>query len=52
MNGKQTDPMTGKEMMTRETMKFTDANNHYMEMFDTHAGKEMKTMTIKFTRRK
>ena len=52
MAGKATDPMSGKEMSTRETMKFIDNDNQYMEMFDTHAGKEMRVMTIKFTRRK
>ncbi len=52
MAGKATDPMSGKEMATRETMKFIDNNNQYMEMFDTHAGKEMRVMTIKFTRKK
>lgn len=50
MKGMMTDPMTGNEMPVRETYKIIDDKNHYMEMFETRDGKEMKTMEIKFTK--
>jgi len=50
--GKMTDPMTGKITMIREVFKFVDDDTQTLEMFDTKEGKEMKTMAIKFTRKK
>lgn len=51
--GKQTDPMTGKDMMVRETFQIIDDNTQKMEMFMTPAGgKEYKSMEIVFTRKK
>lgn len=52
LKGKMVDPMSGKEKEVRETMKFIDDNNQYMEMFDNAGGKEYKSMEIKYTRKK
>ena len=51
LSGTATDPMTGKAMEVRETMKTIDDNTQFMEMFETRGGKERKTMEIKFTRK-
>jgi hypothetical protein len=51
LTGKSVDPTTGKEMDVRQTMKFIDDNNEFMEMYMTQDGKEFKTMEIKFTRK-
>lgn len=50
--GTSTDPATGKVMDVREVFKIVDDNNHLMEMYAMQNGKEMKTMEIKFTRKK
>ena len=50
MIGTETDPVTGKDIPVRETMKFPDDNNQVMEMFETRGGKEAKTMEINFKR--
>lgn len=53
--GKMTDPsQPGKECDVREVYTFTDENNHTLEMYGPNpkTGKEMKTMEIKFTRKK
>lgn len=50
MHGMETDPMTGKENAVRETLKIIDDKNHYMEMFHTMNGKEVKVMDIKLTK--
>ncbi|HCM34887.1 DUF1579 domain-containing protein [Chryseobacterium sp.] len=53
--GKMTDPsQPGKECVVREVYTFTDDNNHTLEMYGPNpkTGKEMKTMEIKFTRKK
>ncbi len=53
MNGKQTDPSTGKEMDVRETFKVIDDNTHKMEMYMKPAGgAEYKSMEITFKRKK
>jgi len=53
MKGTETDPMTGKDTEVREVMKIIDDNNQTMEMYGPGPdGKEMKTMEIKFTRKK
>lgn len=51
MAGSCVDPATGKEMQTRQTIKFIDDNNQQMEMFMTADGKEYKSMEIKMSRR-
>ena len=48
--GKQTDPLTGKDMDVREIFTMIDNNNQKLEMFATMNGQEFKTMEIKFTR--
>ncbi len=51
--GKQTDPMSGKDMDIRETFQIIDDNTQKIEMFMTPVGgKEFKTMEILFTRKK
>jgi hypothetical protein len=49
--GSGIDPMTGKEMKVRQTLKIVDDNTHMMEMFSYQDGKEFKTMEIKLTRK-
>lgn len=51
MKGKSTDPITGKQVMAREVMKFIDDKTQVMEMYETKEGKERKIMEIKFTRK-
>lgn len=48
--GKCVDPMSGGDMECRQVMKFIDDKTQMMEMYMTQAGKEMKTMEIKFTK--
>ncbi len=52
LKGKGIDPMTGKELSVRQVMKFIDNDRQEMEMYDNKAGKEVKTMEIKSTRKK
>jgi len=52
MKGTMVDPMTGKEMQYRQTMKFIDDNNQQMEMYMISDGKETKSMEITATRKK
>lgn len=52
MKGMMMDPMSGKEMAARQTLKFIDEKNQLMEMFSTQAdGKEFKNMEIKFSKK-
>lgn len=48
--GKSTDPMAGKAIDMRQVLTFMDDNNHKLEMFMMHEGKEFKSMEIIFTR--
>ncbi|QPH38416.1 DUF1579 domain-containing protein [Pedobacter endophyticus] len=50
--GKMYDPSVGKEIDVKEITKFIDEDNQLMEMFHTKNGKDVKTMAIKFTRKK
>lgn len=52
LKGRVTDPMTGKDMEVREVFRIIDDNTQLLEMYDTHDGKEMKSMEIKFTRQR
>lgn len=52
MKGTMVDPMTGKEMEYRQTMKFIDDDNQLFEMYMVGDGKEVKTMEITSTRKK
>jgi len=51
MSGSCMDPGTGKDMKTRQTIKFIDDNNQLMTMYMTSNGSEFKSMEIKLTRR-
>ncbi len=50
LQGEMLDAMTGKMCKMRETFKYIDDKNQFMEMFMTQDGKEVKTMEIKLTR--
>ncbi len=52
LKGKMIDPMTGKDVLTKQIIKFIDKNRQEMEMYDTKNGKETKTMAVKSTRKK
>jgi len=51
LKGKMIDPMTGKEIWSKQVMKFIDNNTQEMEMYDNKNGTETKTMFIKSTRK-
>jgi hypothetical protein len=51
MKGTMVDPMIGKEMEYRQTMKFIDDNNQLFEMYMISDGKEIKSMEITSTRK-
>ncbi len=52
MKGKMVDPMSGKEINVRQTIKFVDDKNQLWEMYQTPAnGKEFKSMEIKSVRK-
>jgi hypothetical protein len=51
LSGTHTDPVTGKEILMKQTMKMIDDKNQYIEMFDTKDGKEMKSMEIRLSRK-
>jgi hypothetical protein len=50
--GKSVDPMSGKEMGVKEIYKIVNDDQHDMEMYMVNDGKDVKTMEIKFTRKK
>jgi hypothetical protein len=50
MKGMSADPMTGKEMKTRQVIMMKDANTQVIEMYMDTNGKEMKSMEITLTR--
>jgi hypothetical protein len=53
LKGKTMDPMTMRETSLKEVVKIVDDNNQLMEMYGPGPdGKEVKTMEIKFTRKK
>ena len=49
--GKSTDPLTGKDLGIRETLKWVDDNNQHMEMFIMKDGTEFKSMAIDLKRK-
>jgi hypothetical protein len=51
MRGTMVDPMSGKEVEYRQTMKFIDDNNQLFEMFMIYDGKEMKNLEMKMTKK-
>lgn len=52
MKGTMVDPMTGNDMKVREVVTRIDEDTRTMEMFLEHEGGEMKTMEIKYSRKK
>lgn len=48
--GSMMDPMSGKEVKTREVYKFVDDSHHLFEMYVMKDGKEFKTMEINYRR--
>ena len=50
LTGSEVDPMSGKEMKMRETIKVIDNNTQVTEMYNMTGGKEVKTMEIKLKR--
>lgn len=52
LKGKTIDPSTYKEIDMREVFKIVDNNTQVMEIYNTSAGKEFKSMEIKLTRKK
>jgi len=48
--GTETDPMSGKEIKMRETIKTVDDNTQVMVLYITTDGKEVKNMEIKMKR--
>lgn len=51
LKGQINDPFSGKAMAVRQTIQWTDATHHTIEMFADMNGKEMKTMEIKLTKK-
>ena len=52
LKGKCVDPMTGKDIEVRQTMKMIDDKNQLIEMYMIPAnGKEYKSMEIKYTKK-
>ena len=51
MSGKSTDPLTGKDIPTREVWKFVDDTHQVLEMYFTEKGQEFKGMEIAFTKK-
>ncbi len=46
------DPISGKEMSFRETMKYVDDNTRFMEMFIiSDEGQEFKSMEVQYTKK-
>lgn len=50
--GTSVDPMTGKDVPVKETIRKIDDDHHQIEMFMTDNGQEFKTMEINYTRKK
>jgi hypothetical protein len=50
MRGNTMDPMTGKEIKTRQVFTFIDDKTEKFEMFMNQDGKEIKSMEILYTR--
>jgi Protein of unknown function (DUF1579) len=51
LSGKSTDPLTGKDIPTREVWKFVDDTHQVLEMYFTEKGQEFKGMEIAFTKK-
>jgi len=42
----------GKTIAVREVIRIVDADHHVMEWYETHDGKERKSMVIEYARAK
>jgi hypothetical protein len=51
MSGKSTDPITGKDIPTREVWKFVDDTHQVLEMYFTEKGQEFKGMEIAYSKK-
>jgi Protein of unknown function (DUF1579) len=51
LSGKSTDPLTGKDIPTREVWKFVDDTHQVLEMYFTEKGQEFKGMEIAYTKK-
>ena len=51
LTGKSTDPLTGKDIPTREVWKFVDDTHQVLEMYFTQKGQEFKGMEIAYTKK-
>jgi Protein of unknown function (DUF1579) len=51
LSGKSTDPLTGKDIPTREIWKFVDDTHQVLEMYFTEKGNEFKGMEIMYTKK-
>ena len=51
LTGKSTDPLTGKDIPTREVWKFVDDTHQVLEMYFTLKGEEYKGMEIAYTKK-
>jgi hypothetical protein len=51
LTGKSTDPVTGKDIPTREVWKFIDDMHQQLEMYFTQKGQEFKGMEIAYTKK-
>lgn len=51
LTGKTIDPVSGKEQLIREVVKWVDDNNQVMEMYMMADGTEFKSMELKLTRK-
>ncbi len=51
LTGKMYDPMSGKDMIDKQTIKMVDDKTCEMEMFSVIDGKDVKTMEIKYTKK-
>jgi len=51
MHNRMSDPMhPGKQTTMRETLQVVDADHLVQEMFESHGGKEVRTLRIEYTR--
>ena len=51
ISGKMYDPMAGKDIDYKETLKFIDDNTMEMQMFSVIDGKDVKNMEVKYVRK-
>ena len=52
LRGNEVDPMTGKDLLVKETFQLIDKDHEIIEMYTLIGDKEIKNMSIKVTRKK